>query len=182
MADSRSAPMRLVLAATAGAALLSAGAAPARAEEQTVKAFSVWQVAGQLVQTGEKQATFTGVLAGPVYVETDRGPVLAGALSCPASVDIQLDSGRQQATARCAFQAGDDSRLYGELTCQGMHLIGCDGAFAISGGTGRFAGAQGDGPVMVRGDFRRVALRADGSLEESVAGIIYWPALRYTLP
>ncbi|MEQ9606251.1 MAG: hypothetical protein RLN99_01135, partial [Kiloniellaceae bacterium] len=89
------------------AVLLGIAVPQAVAEEQTVTAFSVWQVEGALVQTGEKQASFTGVFAGPVYVETERGPVLAGAISCPATVEIELDSGRQRATARCAFQDGD---------------------------------------------------------------------------
>jgi len=173
---------RASLGAIFGVLLLGAGAPAASAEEQTIAAFSVWQVEGTLVQTGEKQGTFTGVFAGPVYVETERGPVLAGAISCPATVEIELDSGRQSATARCAFQAGDDSRLYGTLTCKGVHLVGCDGDFQIAGGSGRFAGAQGEGPVTVRADFRRVAITPDGSPEQSAAGIIYWPSLRYTLP
>lgn len=96
---------RYSLGAMFGAVLLGVGALTASAAEQTVTAFSVWQVEGTLVQTGEKQGTFTGVFAGPVYVETERGPILAGAISCPATVEIELDSGRQRATARCAFLA-----------------------------------------------------------------------------
>ncbi|WP_340119801.1 hypothetical protein [Pelagibius sp. 7325] len=170
------------LGATFAAVLVGIAVPPAVAEEQTVAAFSVWQVEGALVQTGETQASFTGIFAGPVYVETERGPVLAGAISCPATVEIELDSGRQSATARCAFQAGDESRLYGTLTCKGVHLVGCDGDFQIAGGSGRFAGARGEGPVTVRADFRRVAMTPEGAPEHSAAGIIYWPSLRYTLP
>jgi hypothetical protein len=174
-----SASSSLLLGAVAGAVLL---AAPALAEEQTVSAFSVWQVEGALVQTGEQSATFAGVLEGTVYVETERGPVAAGTISCPATVEVALDTGRQSGLARCAFLAGDDSRLFADLRCDGVHLVGCSGTFDITGGSGRFAGVQGQGPVIVRGDFRSVSLDPSGALRESVSGIMYWPELTYTLP
>ena len=162
-------------------AALAALAAPAQAEEQTVTAFSVWLVEGEVVQTGENSATFAGVLKGRVYVETERGPVPAGIMSCPAAIDIELDTGRQRGEARCAFLAEDQSQLYADLRCEGVHLVGCNGTFAITGGSGRFAEIKGNGPVIIRGDFHKITLDHAG-LSESVAGIMYWPELRYTLP
>jgi hypothetical protein len=173
----------LLQGAMAGAALLAALAVPAQAEEQTITAFSVWNIDGSVVQTGEKRATFAGVLEGAVYVETERGPVLAGAISCPSAIDIEIGSGRQHGEARCTFESGEDeSRLFADLRCDGVHMIGCSGNFVITGGTGRFASAKGEGPVIIRGDFQKITLEAGPSLRRSAAGIMYWPELRYTLP
>lgn len=164
-------------------ALLAATIAPAQAEEQSVKAFSVWQVDGSVVQTGAKSATFTGVLGGAVYVETEHGPVLAGTMSCPAAVEIALETGQQTGEARCAFLANDESRLFADLRCEGVHLVGCSGTFTITGGSGRFAGVKGQGPVVVRGNFHKITLEPGAAaLQRSAAGIMYWPELRYTLP
>jgi len=103
-------------------------------------------------------------------------------MSCPAAIDIELETGRQRGEARCAFLSGDDSRLFADLRCDGVHLVGCSGTFDITGGSGRFAGVQGNGPVIIRADFHTITLEPGAALRRSAAGIMYWPALRYTLP
>jgi hypothetical protein len=152
------------------------------AEEQSIKAFSVWQAEGPIVMTGEHQASFTGIFAGPVYVETDHGPVAAGIMVCPAMVRIDLATGRQSATGQCSFQAEDGSSVFADLTCSGVHLVGCDGPFEITGGTGRFAGVTGGGPAVLRGDFRQIKVESGQPTAGTVHGITYWSELRYNLP
>lgn len=154
----------------------------ARAAEESISAFSVWQGSGPLLQTGEKQATFIGVFAGDVYVETERGPLATGSMACSAVVEIDLASGGQNGTAHCAFRADDESAIYAALTCSGIHMVGCDGDFVITGGTGRFAGISGGGPSTIRGNFHEFKVQAGQPVQEAVTGIIYWPELRYTLP
>ena len=154
----------------------------ARGAEETISAFSVWQGKGPVLQTGEKQATFLGVFTGDVYVETDHGPLATGTMACPAVVEIDLSDGGQNATAHCTFQAEDGSSLYAGLTCSGIHTLGCDGDFVITGGTGRFAGISGGGPSTIRANFHQLEVRPGQPVEEAITGIIYWPELRYTLP
>jgi hypothetical protein len=70
------------------AALILAGPAHA-AEEGTIKAFAAWQGEGQTLQTGTNEATFIGTIAGPVYVETDKGPIEGGQMVCPAMLLVK---------------------------------------------------------------------------------------------
>ncbi len=178
--NGRSGIVRFCLAASLSAAAMLPSAA--RAAEETISAFSVWQGRGPILQTGEKQATFLGVFSGDVYVETDHGPLATGRMACPAVVEIDLSDGGQNATAHCTFQAEDGSIVYAALTCSGIHMLGCNGDFVITGGTGRFAGISGGGPSTIRGNFHQIEVRPGQPVEEAVTGIIYWPELRYTLP
>jgi hypothetical protein len=157
--------------------------APAFAEtQQNVKAFAAWQGRGQIFETGPTRATFVGSFAGIVFVETEKGPLDAGFMVCPALVDVDLTSGRQEAKGRCTITAKDGARAYGEVSCKGVHLVGCDGDFAFTGGTGRFDGITGGGPVTIRSGLQEFALGAGNIVQESAGGIIVWKELTYKLP
>jgi hypothetical protein len=169
-----------------GVLLSAAIAAPvmptAFAAEEKIKAFSVWVGSGPVIKTGENRATFSGAFTGTVYVETERGPVPAGLMMCPAMLEIDLTSGKQQATAHCQFLAQDGSSIFADLSCSGIHLVGCNGAMEITGGTGRFAGVTGGGKSIIRGDFREIRVEPGQPVTETVTGILYWPELTYSLP
>lgn len=154
----------------------------AAAEEATVRAFAVWQGQGQAMQTGPNEATFVGILAGSVYVETDKGPIASGQIVCPALIKIKLDDRSQTASGRCTVTAEDGAQLFAEIDCSGFHLIGCNGETKLTGGTGRFTSITGGGAVIVRSDQRAFAVASDSSMKEAATGIIYWPSLHYTLP
>ena len=144
----------------------------AAAEEATIKAFAVWQGQGQATQTGLNEATFVGILAGTVYVDTEKGPVASGQIVCPALVKIKLDDRSQTASGRCTLTAADGAQLFAEIDCSGFHLIGCKGETKLTGGTGRFAEVTGGGPVTVRSDQRAFAVPASGSVKEAATGIM----------
>ena len=166
-------------------ALLTIGltTAPAAAEtQQTVKAFAAWQGRGQIYETGPTRATFVGSFAGMVFVETEKGPLDAGFMICPAILDVDLTSGKQEARGRCTITAKDGSRAYGEMACEGVHLVGCDGDFSFTGGTERFANITGGGPVTIRSGLQEFALGAGNIVQESAAGILVWKELTYKLP
>ncbi len=176
-------PRSAGLAALATGAVIAALPMPAgAAEDATISAFSAWQGAGQLVQTAANEATFIGSLAGTVYVNTDKGPVEAGQMICPAVVQIDLTSGKQTGKGNCTMTADDGAQLFSELTCSGVHLVGCSGEMKLTGGTGRFDGAAGGGPFTLRSSLQDIKLAAAGTVQEVAHGIIFWPALRYTLP
>jgi hypothetical protein len=156
--------------------------APARAQDdQTLKAFASWQAKGQMYETGPKQATFVGVLAGLVFVESEQGPVDAGYMVCPAYLDVNAETGAQVGKGRCTVTAKDGSRAYAEISCKGVHLIGCDGDFTFTGGTGRFEGLVGGGPVKIRSGAQDFAVGAGNTVSETSGGIMIWPKLTFKL-
>lgn len=167
------------------ASLLLAVAMPGGAgasEEATITAFAAWQGEGRLLETGPDQATFVGALAGTLYVETDKGPIESGQLACPAIVKIDLKDRSQAGTGHCMIHNRDGDRIYGDIDCTGYFLIGCEGKFTLTGGTGKFAGITGDGPVIIRSEFGRIDAAAPEGVRQQPAGIIYWRELHYQIP
>jgi hypothetical protein len=156
----------------------------AAAEEAKITAFSVWQGQGYTYPTGVQQGTFLGTFTGTVYLLTDQGPQLSGDLVCPAVITFDLADKGQMGRARCTITAKDGARIYGELSCTGFQMVGCDGDYKITGGTGRFAGVTGGGHVSVRSESRSTGAGADsnGGVPEQARGIIYWRELQYKIP
>jgi hypothetical protein len=167
--------------AAAVTAMMTTGPA-ATAEQAAVKAFATWEASGQAVQTGADEATFVGTISGKVYVETEKGPVASGSMLCPAILRVNMDDGSQTGTGHCSFIADDGAQIFARLECSGIHLIGCDGDFTLTGGSGRFAGISGGGPVTVRSDLREVVGVSSGAVVEAVSGIMFWPNLSYQIP
>jgi hypothetical protein len=163
------------------AALIAMSPAVA-AEQATIEAFAAWSGEGRAVQTGPNEATFVGTISGTVYVTTEKGPVEGGRLACPAIVRVNMEDGAQNGAGRCSFTAGDGAQIFAELTCTGIHLIGCDGDFTFTGGSGRFAGIGGGGRVTLRSEFRELVGLSGGAVVESVSGIMFWPSLSYQIP
>lgn len=151
-------------------------------EEATVKAFSAWQGQGRTFRTGVGEATFVGALLGRIYVETEKGPIDSGLISCPAVVDIGLEDASQRAQGRCTITAKDGAQIYAELTCTGVYLVGCTGDIKLTGGTQRFAGITGGGKATIRTDVRQITVRLDGVEKEEGTGILYLQELHYKLP
>jgi hypothetical protein len=154
----------------------------AAAEEGTVTAFSAWQAQGRTFQTGAKQATFVGALGGPLYVETERGPIPSGTMLCPATLKIGLEDGAQRGEGRCSITAEDGAKAFADVTCTGFYLIGCNGDLKFTGGTGRFAGISGGGKIIVRSELRQIIAEGDGVVQEQGRGIIYLRQLQYKIP
>ncbi len=64
-----------------------------------------------------------------------------------------------------------------------MSTNSCKGEFTLIGGTGRFSGVTGGGPVVVRTTIREIAVQADENPDvEAAIGIAFWKGLRYELP
>jgi hypothetical protein len=151
-------------------------------ESATIKAFSAWQGRGQAFQTGLEEATFVGSFSGVVYVETQEGPLDAGFMTCPALVTINLNDGTQFGEGRCTIVAKDGDRVFGEIECEGIHLVGCNGNFALTGGTGRFTGITGGGPILIRSGLKEVMTLPGNVVRESASGILIWQERSYQSP
>lgn len=164
--------------------LLAAGlSGPAAAgEEATIKVFAAWRGQGSTIKTGEQQATFVGALSGVMYVDTEKGPIQTGTMVCPGSVTIGLEDATQRGTGRCTITAKDGAEIYAEIACTGIYLVGCTGDLKLTGGTGRFKGISGGGPMTIRSEFRTVtAVSADVAGDQGT-GILFVRELRYKLP
>ncbi len=164
------------------ALLMAASFSSQAAEEAAVTAFSVWQGGGQLYDTGPDQATFVGAIGGTLYIETEKGPVASGRLTCPAIVKISMKDGTQTGTGHCVVLGENDDRVYGDIACSGVFLVGCHGDFTITGGTGRFEGITGGGAVIIRSDFGGRMKATDGKAPQEASGIVYWQELKYKIP
>ena len=78
--------------------------------------------------------------------------------------------------------APDGGQIYAEYTCTGVHLVGCDGDFKLTGGTGRFEGISGGGRAVLRASERTLTEAGGVGVAETGSGILFWPALKYKLP
>jgi hypothetical protein len=161
---------------------VAGGYRPALADEEaTVKAFAIWTAEGRTFQTADQEATFVGSLVGPMFVEEEKGLVASGRIACPVIIEIGLQDGRQHGEGRCTITAQDGARIYAQITCTGVHLVGCNGELKLTGGTERFAGISGGGKATVRGSLRQIT-PADSSVREEATGSLSLFDLHYKLP
>jgi hypothetical protein len=177
----------IVRNALLAAGLLFAGPAladdaPAAPEVVKIDAFTPFTAELRMIQTGETTASFVGSLEGTLYIDGGRGPVANGDLGCVGLFEISLADGSQKGSGKCTVAADDGAQAFGSWTCEGYHLIGCQGPFTIDGGTGRLAGLAGKGPVTIRSNFHAVAETAGGQVIQQTEGILFWKALELSLP
>jgi hypothetical protein len=169
-------------ATMASAMFLASSALQANAGEETVKAFAAWQGRGQVFETGPDRSTFVGSFSGMIFIETEKGPLDAGFMVCPAIVDVNTADGSQEGKGRCTISGNDGARAYADISCKGVHMVGCDGEFTFTGGTERFSGITGGGPITIRSGLREFAVAGGNQVQESAGGIIIWPKLTYNIP
>lgn len=153
------------------------------AEENTIEAFATWEGRGTLVPMEPGEAVMVATLRGTVYIRSDHGPQRAGSIICPAIAEVSLEDGAQRSEGRCSWTTNDGDRVFAEWTCAGRHLIGCEGDYTLTGGTGRFEGVSGGGPMVLRSEMGAADADPSGlAIERTATGIVFWPALTYTLP
>lgn len=151
-------------------------------ESKAFNAFSVWEATGQSFRTGEKVATIVGVIRGLLFIETEQGPQSVGTMACPLTVTINVETGEQEGTGQCTITAKDGSLVFADVTCRGFHLVGCKGDFTLSGGTERFSGITGGGPVTFRSDAWTITSLGKSETSREAVGIAYWRDLAFELP
>ena len=177
--------LRLLAATLAlNSAASLAASSIAAAEEQTINAFSAWTGQGVVYDSGPNTGTFVGAISGTLYVHTDKGPASAGFMVCPAMLEIDLVDATQRGRGKCTITGDDGAKVFAEWTCQGVHLIGCDGEFKLTGGSGRMAGITGTGSLTVRTTTRVAStdVKDEGSIAEIGSGILLLGDLAYDLP
>lgn len=167
--------MTLFNRALAGVLVLAAaGPAFAQDEIQSFNAFAVVAANGTIVRAGDKQLVVAATLGGPMFIETDEGPQQAGRVGCALSSKIDQASRQTSATGACTFTANDGATAWGEWDCAGYELIGCRGAFKLTGGTGRFQGASGESTLLWRPTAHELKKQLDGTTLDNATGIVLW--------
>jgi hypothetical protein len=154
--------------------LLPAGGALAQDEPQVFNAFAIAVASGTILKAGDKQLMVIGTLKGPMFVETDEGPVDAGSVVCGAAVKVDQAAGRQVGSGVCSFVAEDGATAWGDWECAGYELIGCRGILKLTGGSGRFAGVSGEGAMVWRPSAHELKKQLDGTTLQNTAGLLIW--------
>ncbi len=158
---------------------------PAVAEqEQTINAFATYEGEGKVYLTGEDKGTFVGAIVGQLFVESEKGPLHAGRIICPAMMQIDLENGKQAGSGRCTITAEYGSQVFAVWSCRGVHLVGCNGLLMLTGGTGRTAGVSGSGPLTIRTTSRGLVKTSSDkdSVTEFGRGILVLRGFNYKTP
>lgn len=164
-------------------ALVTLASVDAHAQERkTINAFSVWEATGQTFRTSVEEGTFVGVLRGLMFIETKQGPQSAGVMACPFTLTISIETGEQEGRGLCTITAKDGPLVFADVACRGFHQVGCKGDFTLSGGTERFSGLKGSGPVTFRSDAWTVKSVGKFETVNKAVGIAYWRDLAFELP
>jgi hypothetical protein len=166
--------------ALAFAFLLPAAAALAQDEPQVFNAFAVAVASGTIVKSGEKQVLVIGTLKGPMFIETDEGPVDAGSVVCGASIRLDMGTARHAGSGVCTFSAQDGATAWGEWECAGYELVGCRGVMKLTGGTGRLAGLNGEGAMIWRPSAHDFKKQLDGTTLQNSTGLLIWRDFKLT--
>ncbi|HVJ44003.1 MAG TPA: hypothetical protein VM639_21045 [Dongiaceae bacterium] len=150
--------------------------------DQTIRAFSVWHADSQLAAGEAGTHGFTGTVSGPFYVDTEKGPVNSGAISCKAKLMIKDADKTQQGEADCIITVKDGATVQGKISCHGVFQVGCSGKIELIDGTGRLRGIEGGGSVVIRSDFADLQSQGIANPASLQSGLMYFPAMRYQLP
>jgi hypothetical protein len=162
-------------AALCAVLLVPLGAARAQEDEpQVFNAFAVAVASGTIIKAGEKQVMVIGTVKGPMFVETDEGPVEAGSVVCGASVRLDHGTKRQTGSGVCTFEAADGATAWGDWECAGYELIGCRGQLKLTGGNGRFEGVTGEGAMVWRPSAHELKKQFDGTVAQNATGLLIW--------
>lgn len=162
------------------AVLAAPSLALAQDEPQVFNAFAVMRAEGTLVRAAEKQVSLAGALNGPLFVETDDGPMEAGSMVCSMAVRFDQAERRQNGKGACTFTAADGATSWANWECAGYDYVGCRGKMTINGGSGRLAGIQGEGAMVWRPRLHQADLKPDGSGALVTSGLVIWRDLKLT--
>ncbi len=164
-------------------AVFTAPFAVQAAEEIKLEATATWESSGSLYLVGEQQAMFVGGLNGVMFVHDGSGTLNAASISCPGMIDIDLETGLAAGSGRCIVTGVAGDRVFAQWNCVGIAMVGCEGNFVLIGGTGRFQGVTGGGPMILRSALGSLtADLASGDVRSIGLGLAVWPDLTLKLP
>lgn len=152
------------------------------AEQDTVQAVIPWEAEGQVFQVDTGTMLFLGSLEGIMYIESSRGDMHEAFVQCPVMQELDMASGKTEATGRCEITASDANVAYAEMSCKG-EVGNCDGKFTLTSGEGELTGISGSGNLRIRSPLRAlIADTASGAILRVGAGIAVIKDLKYRIP
>jgi hypothetical protein len=155
--------------------------AQTKTTHKTLDAFAIWRSDAQIVPISVKTAVLAGTLGGPLYIETDDGPLDSGDVSCPATIEFNLQTAHQTGQGYCTFTANDGAKAFGNWHCAGTVGEGCAGDFTLTGGTGRLASVSGKSEIAFMASRHDLHIADRATLADKAGGITIWPGLNVTL-
>ncbi len=152
------------------------------AEEGEIKAMAPWTGEGHAFPIGNDRVYMVAVYSGTIFVDKGEGVLHSGSIVCPATVEVDLITGKKSGQGHCIITNQDGDRVYAEYTCTG-DLRGCAGPFTLVGGTGKFTGITGEGEMISQLQARAL-LVVEGfeSARQHGEGVAVWPRLTYRIP
>ena len=163
------------------ACLASPALAQTKATQRTLDAFAIWRSDAQIVPVSTNGAVMAGTLGGPLYIETDIGPEDSGDVSCPATIEFNLQTAQQAGRGYCTFTANDGAKAFGRWQCTGKVGEGCVGDFTLTGGSGRLASISGKSQIAFIASRHDLHIADRATLADKAGGITIWPGLNVTL-
>ncbi len=156
------------------------------AEEGVIQAMAPWSGEGHAFPIGNDRVYMVAVYSGTIFVDKGEGVLHAASIVCPATVEVDLTTGKKSGQGHCIITNQDGDRVYAEFTCTG-DLRGCAGPFTLVGGTGKFPGISGEGVMITQLESRDldVVRGAVGGFESAHLhgeGVAVWPKLTYRIP
>jgi hypothetical protein len=142
--------MLSVTALTLGSALAFATSSMAADLPQSgsFKIHSAFKGNDQMAQIGDKHFMGSGNAWAVTYNDAGSGLLHMGAALCAYTLDDM--NGSFAISGRCAWGDADGDKIFTEWTGKGTDGVGNEGLNTITGGTGKFAGIQGQAPFQCK--------------------------------
>jgi hypothetical protein len=123
----------------------------AKAEEFKGTLLFPWEAHAKVYDVGPKTLMFVGQVEGTLYAEAaSKGIFDAAVTICPMLYEIDVESGNTRSEGRCAvYPKGEEGVIYATYSCHG-EIGSCAGRLVLTGGTGKFEGISGSGPMASR--------------------------------
>lgn len=154
----------------------------AHGEERTVSAMAPWEGDGKIFKVEPEKLLFVGSFTGVMYLSDGKGSLDAAIMVCPATQEINLKDETTSGQGRCILTSLEGDKVYAQWSCSGKPGI-CMGDFKLNGGTGRFTGITGSGPLHIRTILMGIAVNIkDGGTVEDAHGLAIWPELKFKIP
>ncbi len=152
------------------------------AEQQTLTATMSWDAQGTVYVVGPNELLFQGASRGVFYVEKASGDLNAAFGLCPVEYTADTKAKTTSGFGQCEIIGEGGDSLFAEYSCSGTAGI-CKGTFTITGGTGRFKGAEGNSEMIIRSTVNALVYGLGSGSEIAVKnGIMILPKLTYSTP
>ena len=159
------------------------GAVPgALGAEHAVRGDAPWEGRARIYITGPQQAFVLGAFSGRLAVNPESSVLQGAQLLCPGAFSADYATNTTRGEGHCIITTGNEDRLFARWTCTGEPDKGCSGRFVLTGGTGPYQGATGEGELSLRLTLADLTRLNQLESDYDVKGRATWPELRYRTP